>query len=90
VKKVVMFLKIKVMINFMHKIAVFWVKIATFCKTFSTKNSKNQNIGTQVWTDDPEDPHAVYYKASAVDDKSPNYFVSRQEDGGLVIDPQPG
>lgn len=43
----------------------------------------------KVWTDNPSDPHAVVYKSSEVDNESPNYFVSRQEDGGIVIDPQP-
>jgi len=41
-----------------------------------------------VWTDNPSDPHAFFYKASAVANGSPNYYVTREEDGGILIDPQ--
>jgi receptor-type tyrosine-protein phosphatase N len=43
----------------------------------------------KVWTDNPSDPHAVFYKSSEVSDSDPNLYVSRQEDGGILIDPQP-
>jgi hypothetical protein len=42
----------------------------------------------QVWADNPSDPHAVFYKTSAVANSDPNLFVSRQEDGGILIDPE--
>lgn len=42
----------------------------------------------KVWTDDPEDPHALFYKASAVADQSPDFYMSKQQDGGILIEPQ--
>ena len=49
---------------------------------------KNNNNFFQAWTDNPSDPHAFFYKASAVANGSPNYYVTREEDGGILIDPQ--
>ena len=52
-----------------------------------TSDKKFDNL-FQVWADNPSDPHAVFYKTSAVANSDPNLFVSRQEDGGILIDPE--